>query len=81
MIYLVAKNGPGKNGLGGVILNEKVVVRPDYSWLTKNGPVELILITKSIPAWPKMVWCHELSTNVSTNVYCSSVFKFFMCLL
>ena len=39
------KNVPGKNGLSGPILDEKMV-RTDHSYLTKNGPAGLILVTK-----------------------------------
>ena len=56
------KNGPGKNGLARPILDEKMV-RPDHSWLTKNGPARPILVTKSGPPWPKMVQGQEFSTG------------------
>ena len=38
-------NGPGKNA----ILGEKIV-RPNHSWLTKNGLAGPILVTTSGPA-------------------------------
>ena len=55
-----SKNGPGKNGPAGPILDEKMV-RPDHFWLTKNGPAGLILVTKSGPG-------HELSTADSSTM-------------
>ena len=42
------KNGPGKNGSAGPILDEKMV-RPDQYWPTKYGPAGPILVTKSGP--------------------------------
>jgi len=59
------KNGPGKNGPAGPILDEKIV-RPDQFWSTKNDPAGPFLVTKSDPGWLKMVRCQELSNNVST---------------
>ena len=49
MVGLSQKNGLGKNGLARPILDKKMV-RPDHSWLTKNGPAGPILVTKSGPA-------------------------------
>ena len=42
------KNGPGKNGSAGPILDEKMV-RPDQYWPTKYGLAGPILVTKSGP--------------------------------
>ena len=52
------KIGPDKNGPAGPILDEKMV-RPDRYWPTKYGPARPILVTKSGPAWPKLVRCHD----------------------
>ena len=49
LLYCHRKNGPGKNGPAGPILDEKMV-QLDHSWLTKNGPAGPILVTKSGPA-------------------------------
>ena len=57
------KNGPGKNGPAGPILDEKMV-RPDHFWSTKNGPPGPFLATKIGPARPKMVRCLEVSDDV-----------------
>ena len=59
------KNGPGKNGPAGPILDEKIV-RPDHFWSTKNGLARPFLVTKSGLGWLKMVQCQELNNNVST---------------
>ena len=72
---LSQKSGLGKNGPAGPILDEKVV-RLDHSWLTKNHLAGPILVTKSGPPWPKMVQCHELSTDVSTM--CIVIFSSFL---
>ena len=48
------KNGPGKNGLAGMILDENLI-RADHFWLTKNGVAEPILANKSDLARLKMV--------------------------
>ena len=75
-VHLSQKNGVGKNGPAGPILDEKLV-RPDHSWLTKNVPAGPILVTKSGPAWPKMVQCHYLGTDASTMY--TVVFSGFSC--
>jgi len=65
MIACRRKNGPGKNGPAGPILDEKIV-RPNHFWSTKNGPAGSFLVTKSSPGWLKMVRYQELSNNVPT---------------
>ena len=46
---LSQKNGPGKNGPAGLILDENLV-RVNHFWVTNIGPAGPILATKSSPA-------------------------------